>query len=127
MEAEALGMQRIGLVLDLLLTSPLVRAAQTAAIVGRVLGVVPQVESLLAAGMGMQQFMQILDHVRVQRVMVVGHEPDFSYIIGALTGGSQIEMKKGSLALVELMPRYDGDGVLHWLLPPKHLQVLGGR
>jgi phosphohistidine phosphatase SixA len=77
--------------------------------------------------MGMQQFMQILDHVRVQRVMVVGHEPDFSYIIGALTGGSQIEMKKGSLALVELIPRYDGDGVLHWLLPPKHLQVLGGR
>jgi hypothetical protein len=50
--------------------------------------------------------------------MLVGHEPDFSAVISALTGGSRIELKKGGLARVDIMDPATLEGVLVWLLPP---------
>jgi len=53
------------------------------------------------------------------RVMLVGHEPSFSEVIGAITGGSLVVCKKGSLARVDLTDRDRLLGLLVWLLPPK--------
>jgi len=55
-------------------------------------------------------------------VMLVGHEPDFSSLIGALTGGSQVLMKKGGLGRVDIELLEQGAGTLVWLLPPRVLR-----
>lgn len=47
--------------------------------------------------------------------MLVGHEPDFSEVVAAITGG-QVKFAKAGIALVELNGR---KGRLLWLFPPK--------
>ena len=123
MEAGARGMHRLGLRLDALLSSPLVRARETAAIVGRELGLELQLDEKLAPGCDMAQLFALLGEHRVaERVMLVGHEPDFSTLIGALTGGSQVLMKKGGLGRVDIERLEQGAGTLIWLLPPRILR-----
>ena len=56
------------------------------------------------------------------RIMLVGHEPDFSSLIGALTGGSRVLMKKGGLGRVDIDMLEEGAGTLAWLLPPRALR-----
>jgi phosphohistidine phosphatase len=127
MEEEAHGLQRLEVVVDLLLSSPLTRAQQTAEIVGHALGLQPIIEPALSAGMSMNALLATLDQYQARRVMIVGHEPDLSMAIGTLTGGSIVSMKKGGLALVELPYDDSSDGVLHWLLPPRILRAIGKR
>ena len=52
-----------------------------------------------------------------QDLMLVGHEPDLSGTIGALTGG-RVKMSKAAVALVELESGVSG-GRLRWLFPPQ--------
>ncbi|MEO7913667.1 MAG: phosphohistidine phosphatase SixA [Roseiflexaceae bacterium] len=123
MQAGARGMHRLGVRLDALLSSPLVRAHETAAIVARELGLELQLAEKLAPGCDLAQLFALLGEYRgAERVMMVGHEPDFSSLIGALTGGSQVLMKKGSLARVDIERLEQSIGVLTWLLPPRILR-----
>jgi phosphohistidine phosphatase len=122
LRAAHAGLARLKVQPNLLLTSPLVRARQTAEIVGRQLGVPITVSEVLAPGCDAGRLLGVLrEHPRSDRVMVVGHEPDFSEMIGALTGGSRVEMKKGALARVDL-ELDTGWGLLVWLLPPRALR-----
>jgi phosphohistidine phosphatase len=123
MQAEARGMHRLGLKLDALLSSPLVRARETAAIVARELGLELQLADELAPGCDTARLFALLgEHRAAERVMLVGHEPDFSSLIGALTGGSQVLMKKGGLGRVDIERLEQGSGSLAWLLPPHILR-----
>ncbi len=123
MQAGARGMRRLGLRLDALLSSPLVRAHETAAIVARELGLELQLTEKLAPGCDIAQLFALLGEYRAaERVMLVGHEPDFSGLIGALTGGSHVLMKKGGLARVDIERMEEGAGTLTWLLPPRVLR-----
>jgi len=57
-----------------------------------------------------------------QRVLVVGHEPDFSQVVYDITGG-RVDMKKGGIAAVRL----DGTrGELIALLRPRELDRIAG-
>lgn len=121
LEGAREGLRRLKVAPDLLLTSPLVRARQTAEVVGRHLGLDPQVAEALAPGCDAEQLLALLaGYPGAARVMVVGHEPDFSSMIAELTGG-QVEMKKGALARVDLEPG-ERRGTLVWLAPPRGLQ-----
>lgn len=123
MQASARGMHRLGVQLDVLLSSPLVRARETAAIVARELGLELQLDEKLAPGCDIAQLFALLgEHRAAERVMLVGHEPDFSSLIGVLTGGSQVLMKKGGLARVDIEQLEQGAGTLVWLLPPRALR-----
>jgi len=123
MQAGARGMRRLGLHLDALLSSPLVRAHETAALVARELGLELQLAEKLAPGCDLDQLFALLGEYRgAERVMLVGHEPDFSSLIGALTGGSRVLMKKGGLARVDSERLEQGIGTLTWLLPPRVLR-----
>jgi phosphohistidine phosphatase len=123
MQAGARGMRRLGLRLDALLSSPLVRAHETAAIVARELGLGLQLSEKLAPGCDMALLFALLGENRgAERMMLVGHEPDFSSLVGALTGGSQVLMKKGGLACVNIERLEQGAGTLTWLLPPRVLR-----
>jgi phosphohistidine phosphatase len=112
----------LNLGLNAIVTSPLVRARQTAEIVAQKLEVKLIEDGRLAPGFNAEQLRAILlDHPGVNAIMVVGHEPDFSETISALIGGGRIVCKKGGLALVELPDAQSCKGELAWLVPPKVL------
>jgi phosphohistidine phosphatase len=123
MKAEARGLRRIGMRLDALLTSPFARAHATAEIVAKELGLELQLADELAPGCDVARLFALLsEHRGAERAMVVGHEPDFSTMIGELTGGSRVQLKKGAVARVDLEVLESGAGTLIWLLPPKALR-----
>src|SRR5579862_5981943 len=90
--------------IELILSSPLTRARQTANIVAKALKLdVTEEDGLKSGAFNLPTLGQILgQHTSVERLMVVGHEPDFSRTISALIGGGSVEMKKGGLAQVEI-------------------------
>lgn len=124
MRAGAAGLRRLGVAPDMLLSSPLVRARETADILAAALGVAVRVADLLGPGCDLAALTQVLtDTGAAQRVMLVGHEPDWSALIGVLTGG-RVEMKKGAACRIDLPYVAASAGVLIWLTPPKTLRAL---
>jgi phosphohistidine phosphatase len=115
--------------IDLILSSPLPRALETARIAAAALAVPPDklvVSDRLAAGaFGLGNLQTLLEHAAAnQRVMLVGHEPDFSTVVMRLTGAN-VEMKKAGLAFVEAPHVGQDSGLLRWLLTPRQLQIVG--
>jgi len=118
--AEADSLRRMALDPTVIITSPLVRAVQTADIVverldlsGRLLH-----DDRMAAGLDLDTLQELVrenDHAAA--ILFVGHEPDFSEIISGLTGGKSIVMKKGALARVDLPDHSVRRGHLVWLIP----------
>jgi phosphohistidine phosphatase len=102
---------------DAILTSPLPRASQTAEIVGKRLGIALQTEPALAHGFNIERLRRLLAKRDAECIMLVGHEPEFSEIIGELTGG-KIKISKAGVALLEIN-RNCTAGTLLWLFPPK--------
>ncbi len=124
MEKEAAAIARLRPVLDVILTSPLVRARQTAEIVAKKLRLAEPLvlDKRLAPGFGTLELKQILKERRSSRgLMVVGHEPDFGRVISACIGGGTVECKKGSLIRVDMDDISSLTGFLVWLLPPRVL------
>jgi phosphohistidine phosphatase len=126
MRNQAAFLAGLDLDLDVILTSPLTRAAQTAAIVAGRLGLADHVleDARLGAGFGVAALAAILTEqpARHRRIMLVGHEPGISLVVGQITGGSDVVCKKGGLARVDLHDGEELRGRLVWLLPPKVMQ-----
>lgn len=104
MVREAATLARLGLEPDVILTSPFLRARETAQIAASALGILERLETddRLSSGFGPKQLRKVLrDHADAARVMLVGHEPDFSQTIGKLTGGTVV-CGKGSLVRVDV-------------------------
>ena len=117
MKRVARFLERLKLVPDVILTSPLPRASQTAEIVGQRLGIELQIEPALAHGFNIERLRRLLAKRDAECIMIVGHEPEFSEIIGELTGG-KTKISKGGVALLEI-DRSCTSGTLLWLFPPK--------
>lgn len=105
---------------DLVLTSPYLSARQTAEIVGKCLGAPDNVavDKRLAPGFGPEQLEKIeRDYADLPVLMLVGHAPDFSELVRALTGG-RLSARKGGLAQVEIPDHkvMNGDSSACWLL-----------
>ena len=117
MKRVAKFLERLKLVPDVILTSPLPRASQTAEIVGQRLGIELQIEPALAHGFNIERLRRLLAKRDAECIMIVGHEPEFSEIIGELTGG-KTKISKAGVALLEIN-RSGTSGTLLWLFPPK--------
>ena len=119
--AEGRAMKAMGLAPEVIVTSPLVRARRTAEIVAEELGLSERLvdDQRLARGLDARRLAEIVaDHGEAMSLMIVGHEPDFSFTVAELTGGGRVDFKKGGLARVDVQgPRLD-DGTLAWLLTP---------
>jgi phosphohistidine phosphatase len=105
---------------DVILTSPKVRAAETARIVGQAVDVKPADEQILASSFDLSDVATVLaDHPDARRVVLVGHDPDFSSLASTLTGAA-IELRKGAIARIDLQDSSPaaGQGALRWLIPP---------
>jgi phosphohistidine phosphatase len=106
---------------ELILTSPLVRAEQTAVILGRVLGpTVPIAEEWrLGHSFDVNDLRAILaQQPRVPSLAIVGHNPSMCEVLGHITGGAELDLRKGAVALVEITDATTPAGRLMWLAPP---------
>jgi phosphohistidine phosphatase len=124
---ESHAIKHLNLALDRIVTSPFLRAKQTAAIVADVLKMqtAPVEDERLGANFGVEPLAGVLcAHPKECALMLVGHEPTFSATIGRLIGGAALEVKTGSLARVDLSDTMKLTGKLIWLAPPSIL-VLG--
>lgn len=118
---RALG--RLEVAFALALTSPRERAERTARLACEALGIEALVHEPLSEGFGIQEALALLEgQDDGARVLVVGHEPDFSQTVGDLTGG-RIDLKKGGLAAVAVE---GAGGELILLLRPHELEALAG-
>lgn len=106
-----------------ILTSPLPRAFETAQIVSEKLQVELVTTPLLAPGFGLHSLRQLLADHPDRDLLLVGHEPDFSFALAQLTGGT-IRMAKAGLARVDIEDAADLRGELVWLIPPKILKEI---
>lgn len=131
----AKGLRRLDLGLGAIITSPLARARETATIVATELGIAAATSPSLAAGCDLTELATLIRaHDAVHDLMVVGHEPDFSHMIGQLigvVGYARVEMRKAACCRVDLpapIPAPEqlaGTGTLIWLLHAKHLARIG--
>jgi phosphohistidine phosphatase len=128
MEHEAKAIADLSLDLDLIVTSPLLRAKQTAEIVAARLNMRNKLvdDVRLADGFNLERLGTILSlHADAKSLMLVGHEPTMSATIGHAIGRASIELKKAALAGVEFFDAASPRGTLFYLIPPKVLVALG--
>lgn len=128
-QRAAFFMRDVGLLPHLVLTSPLVRARQTAEVFCETAGLPgPVVQAWLACGMHPDAALrELAGFSEFQRICLVGHEPDFSTLIAWLTHGEggAVEMRKGGVAVLSLQPPAR-QGILHVLIAPQWLPRLSG-
>ena len=101
-----------------IVSSPLPRAYQTADLLAEALGLTTVQEELLAPGFDTRKLSKLLAKYAEQDLVLVGHEPDFSSLIRALTG-AEIKMAKAGLARVDVGDSKQLHGTLVWLIPPR--------
>jgi len=131
MKEAAKGLHSLVPRLDVLASSPLTRAMQTAMILAKLYDKgEPQKVDALAPG---QHPSALAAWLRTQAtrktVAVVGHEPSLGTIISWLAAGveqSFVELGKGGACLLDLGERIDaGQALIEWVLRPSHLRALG--
>jgi phosphohistidine phosphatase len=115
---------------DVILTSPLKRALDTAKILASELnaaGIVKTTDALLPAGSQKQLNDDMAKHKNAEALVIVGHSPDLERIAAALLGTPLrlLEFKKGGICAIELdaVP-LKRPGRLLWLLTPKQLRAM---
>jgi phosphohistidine phosphatase len=128
MECEARAIADLSLDLDTIVTSPLLRARQTAEIVASRLKLRDDIveDARLAGGFDPRRLAELLaEHDKAEAILLVGHEPTMSATIGRIVGDASIELKKAALAGVALADASPTRGTLICLIPPKVLVKLG--
>ena len=131
MKEAAKGLRALVPRVDVLATSPLTRAAQTAAILAKTYDMRdPVTVDGLAPGQHPPALASWLRTQSLQKtVAIVGHEPGIGAAVTWLAAGierSFFELGKGGACLLDLGERIEaGEGMLVWLLRPSQLRALG--
>ena len=102
---------------NLVVRSPLPRALQTAEAAAEQLKTKLRQDEALEAGFGISELSAVLKRHPSKVLMLVGHEPDFSSVISALTGAS-LKLSKAGVALIDIDLETE-KGTLLWPFPPK--------
>jgi phosphohistidine phosphatase len=131
----ARGIDRLGVPFDAILTSPLVRARQTADIVAEILGqesCVDELAGLAPDGSPEHLVSELGSSVEArEHILLVGHEPFLGKLAKFLLSGKNdadgvIPLRKGGICRIEIdaVPPAQ-PGQIHWLLTPKQLRLIG--
>jgi phosphohistidine phosphatase len=115
---------------DVVVSSPLKRALQTASLVGTEVGYDAKIEVTEAlapqAMLGAFQTL-VADLAQHENVLVVGHSPNLTQFLGSLVtpapARATIRLRKGAIARVDCTRR---PGMLHWLVDPRILRGVYG-
>lgn len=126
MKKIAQALCEVGVEPDLIVSSPFVRARQTADILARELKYKKEPaysDSLVPTGEPNDMIGEINEKYAVDELMLVGHEPNLSSLAGVLLAGNpglSINLKKGGVCCLSVDDlRYDRKATLEWLLTPK--------
>jgi phosphohistidine phosphatase len=131
-EKIAYGLKDSEINFDIIITSPINRARETADVVAEILKIKDRVENndnLKPEGNRLELYRKISGSRQNASVLIVGHEPYLSSLIGdiiAANPNSHIALKKGGMAKIAITsfsPRISGE--LRWLLTPRQLRKLG--
>ena len=128
MKCEARAIADLSLKLDVIVTSPLRRARQTAEILADRLKLRDEIveDKRLAEGFDARRLSEILgEHDKAEAILLVGHEPTMSATLGRIIGDANVELKNAALAGVALSDASATRGTLICLIPPKVLSRLG--
>jgi phosphohistidine phosphatase len=133
LRAVAKGLQRIGVELDWIVSSPLLRAVETADVIAEELpsGAARDTSEALSPGhvSAPKVTTFLAEHPERKRVLLAGHEPSLSQLASELVGAAHtanFAFKKGGCCLIELdrVPAKT-PGRLIWWLTPRLLRKLG--
>ncbi len=129
----ARGLRELGVSPQLILSSPYVRARQTAEILHEVLGCTQALvftKNLLPLAHPDHLWQELRQYAHVSSVALVGHEPNISALANLLLGvtGLQLVFKKGGVCYLTVETfESEPHATLHWLLAPKHLVAIGRK
>jgi phosphohistidine phosphatase len=135
MRQAAIGLKRLGVEPEAIVSSPLRRAQETANILADTLArkVTVDICPLLAPGTPPSEVVQGLSaYRRAAHVMLVGHQPDLGELASHLLSGSPaivpLAFKKGAVAAIEVtsLPPA-GEGTLVWFVTSKQLRLVAGE
>jgi len=127
LEQEVKGLRALEVTLDRVLTSPLLRARQTADVIAAGLNCPAPVEVVeaLRPGARFEALQAALERLgRDRAVALVGHEPSMGQFAARFIGAARpLRFKKGSVCRIDAdtIPPV-GAGALQWLLPPRALR-----
>jgi len=127
----AKGLDQLGVDFDVILTSPYVRARDTAKILAKEFGMKKDVgfsDNLIPPGNFENLIKEIQEKYDVSSIALVGHEPMLSSLISWLATGNtdmKLTLKKGGVAFLVAENLYqDGRAALQWLLTPAQMVEL---
>jgi phosphohistidine phosphatase len=129
LKREAKALDALGVGFDVIISSPLVRAKQTADTLAESMKSRPSVilsDSLTPAGTPSAVFQELAKHMRKPRIALVGHEPNMGELAAKFIGArAPLEFKKGAICRIdfEVFPP-KGMGQLRWFLTPKMLREM---
>jgi phosphohistidine phosphatase len=115
--AAGRALARLGVSFDSVFSSPRVRALETARLACAELGLEPIVHEALSGGFDERDCARLVAGAGAS-VLLVGHEPDLSGLVAAMTG-ARVEMKKGGIAAIR-------DHQLVELLRPSEIELVAG-
>ncbi|MBD3343672.1 MAG: phosphohistidine phosphatase SixA [Chitinivibrionales bacterium] len=125
----ARGLKEMGVVPQRIISSPLVRARQTAEVVASVCAPKSKIETsaLLSPGEPLSATTGWLEKQKEINIMLVGHMPDTAELASLLlstTPTLDIRFKKAAACCISFTGKCkSGAGCLEWLLQPKHLRM----
>ena len=135
MRQIAKGLRKLGVEFDLILSSPYVRARETAEILAAVLKMKKKIafsENLIPIAGPELLVPEINDKYSVESIALVGHEPHLSALIGVLTSENvnlDVTLKKGGVCYLEADDLHHDNhrATLEWLLTPGILVEIGNK
>jgi phosphohistidine phosphatase len=132
LKLQSQGMKRLDLGIDLVLTSPYVRAEETARIAASVLKIkTVKLTKNLQPEAAFKGLAREIAQIKHSGILLVGHEPHLSGLISFLVGDNDdvaIDLKKGGLCKLTLEKSCGpNSAVLNWLMEPSHLRLLAEK
>ena len=134
MRQIAKGLRSLGVEFDLILSSPYVRARETAAVVADVFKMNKKVaftDNLIPMGEPELLIAELNEKDSMRSIALIGHEPHLSNLVGLLTTeGKQLDvkLKKGGVCLLSADDLHQGHrATLEWLLTPGILVEIGDK
>ena len=134
MRLIAQGLKEMGTEINLILTSPYLRAVETAKILRKIFdltkGDVIETEHLSPVGYG-DQLIQLINekYADMENITLVGHEPSLGILASMLISGDpniSLTLKKGGVCRLSADTlQYGRCATLDWLLSPSQLAELG--
>ncbi len=120
----------LGVNIDIVLSSPFLRAKQTAEILVSNVTPMPEIRMVdfLSCGASSKDISKgLLDYSVNNSVLIVGHSPDLDVFLGKLIGSGKVNLKKGALAKVNFENNIEISGSLEWLVTSKIVKRVKGK